>query len=115
MSIISESNADVFAAAFTDSDAMPGVEAATYKQHGNTNTISVNLQVNRHVIDEPPEAGRGRNFNITAFMGANTNITTINTAGDLITLASTQGATAADLSVVEVLNQSPAGWLLLLR
>ncbi len=115
MGIIDQSNADVYAMALTDSDAFPGVEAATYKIHGNTNPVSVNLQVNRHVIEEPPEAGRGRNFNITVFMGANTNITTINTAGDLITLASTQGATAADLSVVEVLNQSPAGWLLLLR
>lgn len=115
MGIIDESNADVFGLAFTDADAMPGVEGATYNRFGNTNGVSVNLQVNRHPVEEPPEAGRGRNYRITVFLAANTNIATINTAGDTIMLAPSFGGSSVAMSVIDILNQSPAGWLLLLR
>ena len=115
MGIIDESNADVFAMALTDSDAMPGVEAATYYVFGNTNGVSLNLQVNRQIIDLPSEMGNTRTHHITAFMGANTNIVTVNTAGDAVSLPPVLGQPAARLSVIEIINQSPAGWLLLLR
>jgi hypothetical protein len=115
MSVIDESNADVMAMALTDTDAMPGAETGVYNRFGNTNGLSINLHVNRHPVEPAGEAGRGREWRITVFVPANTNITTINLAGDSITLPTNRGETASEHPVVEILEQSAAGWVLLLR
>lgn len=114
MGIIDESNADVFGAALTDADAMPGVEACMYKPHGGA-SIPVDLQVTRHPPETLPESGRGRAWNVTVFLAANASITSVNPNGDRVSVSPTYGGTPQDLSVVEILNQSAAGWTLLLR
>lgn len=107
------------AAALVDADLMPGVESVTYKPHGGSPaTIRVNV-VSRMPPDVSSESGRTRNWHIVIFVrnSATTTIgrTSINTAGDLVTIPTTYGGTAVDLSVVEIINQSAAGWTLLLR
>lgn len=107
------------AALFVDPAGCPGVESVTFKPFGGTPaTINVNVLA-RMSPDVAVESGRTRNWHIVIFVrnSATTTIgrTSINTAGDLVTIATNYGGTAVDLSVVEIINQSAAGWTLLLR
>ncbi len=107
------------AALFIDPAGCPGVESVTYKPFGGTPaTIYVNVLA-RLAPDVAQESGRTRTWHIVVFVRNSSTSTigrtSINTAGDSITIATIFGATPVDLSVIEIINQSAAGWTLLLR
>lgn len=107
------------AALLVDPTGCPGVESVTYKPFGGTPaTIYVNV-LSRMAPDVAQESGRSRNWHIVIFVRNSSDstigVTSINTAGDLVTIPTIYGTTAVDLSVVEIINQSAAGWTLLLR
>jgi hypothetical protein len=97
-----------------DPDMTPNVEAVTYKPFGGS-SFSANVCVNRKADDVPGESGMVSNFNIAIFLPRSTNIASINTAGDFVTVATITGGVATDHPVIDILSESPGGWLLLLR
>lgn len=102
-----------------DSIAAPSLlafhgEPVTYKPFGGS-SVTTTAIVRRDPPEVSPESGRGRTFNVTIYLRNQVGVTSINTNGDRVSVAPTYGGTPQDLSVVEILNQSAAGWTLLLR
>jgi len=100
----------IVAGAFTNADAMMGVESVTYASFGgDTQTINVNVMRNTPVYQN------GVAFRELRIFVARSDVATVDSGGDVVTIAHRYGETPRDHRVVEIIKEDAGGYLLRLE
>lgn len=110
MGLMDEVDETIWAAAFTNADAFPGVESVTYTPDGGNPTV-ISVPVFR---DPPlPDLTTGVVARRLRIFVAATQIDSV-APNDRVTIAFDRGGAAKQHAVKQILSQDAGGWMLLL-